>query len=250
MATLLLQCVGPLQSWGTQSQFSVRDTGRAPSKSGIIGLLCAAKGVPRHDTSTIAQLAALKMAVRVDREGKILRDYHTAGMGGYVNASGKTVRGSLITSDRYYLTDAAFLVALEGDKALLADLHTALKAPYWMLCLGRKACPPSLPVYLPDGLRDEGWWELFQEYPWLGRIRRQYDHLDDKVRIVFDDDNGPQVRQDHPISFEKGKRKFAPRRVNVDFMPKPPFKPEFAAVETPTSQVLETGEVSDEQEES
>ncbi|MEZ4540218.1 MAG: type I-E CRISPR-associated protein Cas5/CasD, partial [Chloroflexota bacterium] len=70
MVTLLLQCVAPLQAWGTQSNFSVRDTGREPSKSGIVGLLCAALGRPRAEP--VADLAGLRMGVRVDREGQIL----------------------------------------------------------------------------------------------------------------------------------------------------------------------------------
>jgi CRISPR system Cascade subunit CasD len=76
MTTLLLQCVAPLQVWDTQSRFGVRTTGREPSKSGIVGLLCAALGRPR--TAPIDDLAALTMAVRVDKEGVILRDFHTA----------------------------------------------------------------------------------------------------------------------------------------------------------------------------
>jgi CRISPR-associated Cas5-like protein len=38
-----------MQSWGTQSRFTVRDTGLEPSKSGIVGLLCAALGRPRRE---------------------------------------------------------------------------------------------------------------------------------------------------------------------------------------------------------
>ena len=39
MSILLLRLAGPMQSWGTQSRFLVRDTGMEPSKSGVIGLL-------------------------------------------------------------------------------------------------------------------------------------------------------------------------------------------------------------------
>ncbi len=226
MSTLLLRCVAPLQAWGSQSNFTVRDTGREPSKSGIVGLLCAALGRPRLEP--VDDLANLKMAVRIDREGQILRDFHTAGQGaadpykGYLQANGKSVSKGTIISNRYYLADAAFLVALEGDKALLEELHNALKNPHWMLCLGRKVCPPSLPVYLPSGLDYDDWYTAFKEYPWLGQVKWQYDNLAEKVRIVVDDADGPQVRQDYPISFEKGKRKFAPRRVSTDFIDKPP----------------------------
>jgi CRISPR system Cascade subunit CasD len=66
---LLIPCVGPMQSWGTRSRFQERDTEREPSKSGLIGLICAALGRDRNET--VEDLAALKMAVRVDREGKL-----------------------------------------------------------------------------------------------------------------------------------------------------------------------------------
>ncbi len=56
MSTLLMFLAGPMQSWGTQSRHSNRDTGLEPSKSGVIGLLCAALGRPR--SAAIDDLAA------------------------------------------------------------------------------------------------------------------------------------------------------------------------------------------------
>ena len=50
MSTLLLALEGPLQSWGTSSRFSERGSGLEPSKSGVIGLLCAALGRRRPRT--------------------------------------------------------------------------------------------------------------------------------------------------------------------------------------------------------
>lgn len=44
MSTLLMRLAGPLQSWGTTSRFDQRDTGKEPSKSGVIGLMAAALG--------------------------------------------------------------------------------------------------------------------------------------------------------------------------------------------------------------
>src|SRR5512147_835084 len=83
--TLLMRLVAPMQSWGVQSDFTYRDTGLEPSKSGVIGLLCAALGKPRdeahpdsHSQPRLAELATLRMGVRVDREGLLQRDYHTA----------------------------------------------------------------------------------------------------------------------------------------------------------------------------
>jgi len=42
MPTLLLRLAGPMQSWGLSSRFTIRDTSLEPSKSGVLGLLCAA----------------------------------------------------------------------------------------------------------------------------------------------------------------------------------------------------------------
>lgn len=44
MATLLLRLAAPLQSWGSDSKFETRKTGREPTKSGVVGLLAAALG--------------------------------------------------------------------------------------------------------------------------------------------------------------------------------------------------------------
>ena len=45
MSTLLLRLAGPMQSWGTDSKFDIRRTGREPSKSGVIGLVAAALAI-------------------------------------------------------------------------------------------------------------------------------------------------------------------------------------------------------------
>ncbi len=121
MSTLLLRCSGPLQSWGTRSRFSERE----PSKSGVIGLLAAALG--RDRSESVVDIASLRIGVRVDREGTILRDFHTAQQ--VAKASG-AIRNDAVLSNRYYLMDAVFLVGLEGDDSLLAPLDTALAAPH------------------------------------------------------------------------------------------------------------------------
>src|ERR1035437_9484579 len=170
MPTLLFRLAGPMQSWGLSSRFTIRDTGREPSKSGVLGLLCAALGKPAAQTEqdgfpTLAVLASLRMGVRVDREGAMARDYHTAGGGdwngrgyGVFKASGKT--GDPLPTTRYYLAGAHFLVGLDGPRELLQLLDHALRFPVWQLSMGRKAFVPSIPVHLPDappegpGLRD------------------------------------------------------------------------------------------------
>jgi len=214
MATLLMRISAPLQSWGTQSNFSHRDTGREPSKSGIVGLLCAALGRPRSES--IADLVELRMGVRVDQPGTIRRDYHTAGQGGYYKVGGGIGKNTIL-SERYYLADAKFLVGLEGDRALLDELWAALKQPTWFLFFGRKAFIPAERIWLPDGMRDAGLIEALKSYPWLGK--------DDKpskaLRLVVEDDGGDFVRNDQPTRFAFQSRRFLPRYLRGEWVPNP-----------------------------
>lgn len=217
MHTLLLRLAGPMQSWGIQSRFSVRDTALDPSKSGIIGLLCAALGWPR--TADLARLAALHMGARVDQQGRLSYDFHTAQ--NVLKAAGG-IKGTE-PSRRYYLADAVFLVGLEGrDLALLQKLHAALCHPVWPLFLGRKAFVPGAPIWLPDGLREES--DLVTAlgaYPWLGSPRLEQP---DRLRLVIEDAHGAEVRLDQPLSFSD--RRFAPRHVTTTFVSLPKPQPE------------------------
>ena len=217
MGVLLLRLAGPMQSWGVQSRFGVRDTGLEPSKSGVVGLLCAALG--RKRSAPVADLAALAMAVRVDREGLLASDFHTAQ--NVLKASGGIKATDI--SRRYYLADARFLVALEGENpGLLAGLQSALRDPHWPLYLGRKAFVPGEPVWLPDGLWPDGSLiQMLHTYPWLGCDPNQ---RPDQVRLVLQDPDGTEVRPDQPLSFAE--RRFAPRRVRTTFIPAPPPREE------------------------
>lgn len=223
MNALLLRLVGPMQSWGVQSRFPVRDTGLEPSKSGVIGLLCAALGYARD--YPIENLAALKMGVRVDCQGSVRHDYQTALDVRLADAQTLKRRDSSrpSTSNRQYLADARFLVGLEGDDLdLLTQLHATLRDPHWPLYLGRKAFVPGEPVWLPDGLRpDATLLAALRIYPWLGSEPKKHP---DQVRLVLEDRDGPEVRPDQPLSFAE--RRFAPRRVRTEFIPAPPVKEE------------------------
>lgn len=210
MNVLLLRLCGPMQSWGVQSRFSVRDTGLEPSKSGVIGLLCAALGRPR--SAPLADLAALRMGVRVDREGRLAYDYHTAQ--NVYRAKGGSPKDTE-PSTRYYLADACFLVGLQSEDAkLLQDLHSALHNPVWPLYLGRKAFVASEPPWLEDGVHpNTSLEEALRTYPRIGAARAKDS---EQVRIVLEDDAGSEVRPDQPISFAE--RRFAPRRVSTFFI--------------------------------
>ena len=204
--SLLMQFTGPMQSWGTQSLYEVRDTSREPSKSGVIGLLCAALGRPRREDTS--DLASLVMGIRVDVEGHLEKDYQTIQT---LSVHGR-VEGTL-TSRRYYLAGATFLVGLEGPDTLLAQINHALHHPVWMLSLGRKAFPPSLPIWLPDGLRrGETIESALRGYPWLGRTGP----TPARLRLVLEDPRGAESRSDVPLSFAK--RSFALRRLHTEFV--------------------------------
>jgi len=219
-----------MQSWGTQSRFTMRDTGQEPSKSGVIGLLCAALGRPR--TASVTDLAALWMGVRVDREGVMRVDYQTAGgehrkgeSYGVAKASGGSP--DTVQSNRYYLADASFLVGLEGDDVLLREIDAALAAPIWQLSLGRKSYVPGMPVRLPDappegpGPRDVPLRQALQDYPWPTPREGSRDAVPVRLRVVLDDEENPnaEVRRDVPISFEH--RQFGLRRVRTDWINNP-----------------------------
>jgi len=149
--TLFLRLEGPLQAWGDQqSKFVVRRTAEAPTKSGVIGMLCAALRVPRSEApgEWLPKLSALRMGVRIDAPGVRWWDYHTVGAGMQMRIAereGKTKPGPMLTR-REYLCDASFLVALQGEPALIHEVHLALQDPKWTLYLGRKCCLPSRPL--------------------------------------------------------------------------------------------------------
>jgi CRISPR system Cascade subunit CasD len=221
MPTLLLKLIAPMQSWGVQSNFTHRDTGFEPSKSGVIGLICAALG--RDRSEKIDDLAALTMGVRVDRQGTVLKDYHTAK--DVMRAGGGRPKDTEL-SDRFYLADAAFLVGLEGnerDRVLLEEIQHHLKHPVWMLFLGRKAFPPSEPIWIsnaqdetkPNGIRELSLRDALVK----GHPRLRLSSSDNpETRLVLEDKAGDIARPDQPISFKKGARQFTVRRVKIDFV--------------------------------
>lgn len=196
MHTLLLRLEGPMQSWGTTSRFDQRDTGKEPSKSGVIGLIAAALGIDRNEWNRLKPLTELKMGVRHDRSGVLRKDYQTAGcsdIDSIIKANGDQSKDGVV-SERHYLADAAFLVGLESDdKKLLEEAHEALKNPQWVLGLGRKSYLPAEPIYIRDGvLYDISLRNALSSFPWLGRgnapqtVLCSFESCDGSGRMVMD----------------------------------------------------------------
>ena len=146
---LLLRLEGALQSWGDHSKWDTRDTGAFPSKSGILGLLACALGWERGDDRIAALSASMTVAVRADRPGELMMDFHTVqGNPRLTTADGKprAANQSTIVSKRWYLQDASFLAAVDVGEPWTEMVAQALSSPKWPLFLGRKNCVPSRPV--------------------------------------------------------------------------------------------------------
>lgn len=209
--TLLVRLSG-MQSWGSRSRFSERDTEREPTKSGVLGLLCASLGRPRE--ASVSDLAALRMGVRVDQEGRMERDFQTALN---VRKADPKATPNTVIATKAYLADAIFLVGLESSNIdLLRRLENAIQFPTWATFLGRKACVPVEPIHLKDGLREQEKLEFaLRTYPFLGTPRNLDAASDTMLRVVIETADGSEVRSDVPISFLD--RTFNMRRVKTEF---------------------------------
>lgn len=201
-----------MQSWGFRSRFDNRDTGLEPTRSGVIGLLCAAQGRGRN--TDLSEFERLRMGVRVDAPGRVAFDYHTAQ---------PVWRGSTATivSERYYLADARFLVGLQADdEAWLQNLEAALRSPVWPLFLGRKSLVPSLPVHLETSglrageveavLRAEAW-------RWLSELECNASGTSPRLRLVLESDMPHEgvATNDAPRDFAR--RRYGARYLRTDF---------------------------------
>jgi CRISPR system Cascade subunit CasD len=216
-AYLALYFDAPLQSWGYASKFDRRTTLAHPTRSGVIGLLCAASGVDRTDTKGLQCLNdKLEIDVYTFAQGGRLTDYHTVG-GGYDNkgrnsrkicrkASGGT--GTTVQTWREYLEDARFGAVVSGDADRINALAAHVQNPVWGIWLGRKACIPAARVF--EGVhadRDAAVAALGAAaggQP-VTRVVRQAASFED----------GTDTLMDTPLDFSTESRRFAPRRICV-----------------------------------
>lgn len=158
---LILRLDGPMQAWGTHTFEDFRPSNLYPTRSGLLGLLAACLGIDRADQAGQAALAAsVEFSVRVDtaverpdreqamnKPGVKLPDFHTVMDARKVD--GKTNKFPVV-SRREYLFDAAFSVAVgakPGATFTLEVIAAALRRPLYTPTLGRRACPPTRPVF-------------------------------------------------------------------------------------------------------
>lgn len=163
MKSLLLKFSGPLQSWGTDSHFETRHTDYYPSKSAVVGMIAAAFGYKRSADcdEEITKLNDLDFAVRIDQQGNLLRDYHIAAK---YKPNGDFEKNYV--TNRYYLEDAIFLVAIGSDnEQLIYSINNALRSPYFQSSLGRRSLPPTADFIL--GVEDCGVIHALLTHEWL-----------------------------------------------------------------------------------
>lgn len=207
-ASLLLLLKGPMQSWGDSSRYRQRTTGQVPTKSGIVGLLAAAEG--RRRTDPIEDLASLKLAVRVDQPGSLLRDYQTS------QAWQTGGRTALVS--RYYLSDAAFVAAVESPhREVVEGLAEALGSPRYPLFLGRRSCPA--PVGLVLNVVEGEATSALRSVVWqASESHRRTRSTEVELPIYRDAMPGESgtPRQDVPISFSQKHRKYGWRDVVLE----------------------------------
>jgi CRISPR system Cascade subunit CasD len=223
MPTLLLRLVGPMQSWGTTSRFDQRDTGKEPSKSGVVGLMAAAMGIDRANWFDLAPLTRLSMGTRHDRSGVPRRDYQTAGCAAsdtIIRADGTQAKEGVV-SQRFYIADAAFLVGVSCDeRSALERVYAALRDPVWPLALGRRSYVPSESIWMEDGLQDAPLRDVLVQWPWIASPRNG-EQLPEKLLISFEsDDESGVLRMDQLLS-SFAERRFSARFVRSEWIPFP-----------------------------
>lgn len=126
-----------MQSWADTGFGQLREAGAFPSRAAVIGLIAAAQGIPRGDARLVELHEALRIHVATKRAGRVLRDFHTV----------ETRVGKARTlTTRGYRHDAHFVALVTGEPGAVAEAEAALERPHFVAFLGRRACPPMLPL--------------------------------------------------------------------------------------------------------
>jgi CRISPR system Cascade subunit CasD len=141
---LLMRLESAFQAWPV-TRYAYAPTQRMPTKSGVMGLLLACMGAQRQNADDeISMLGSMPFAVREDRRGEVVVDFHTT-TPPLMRADGKIAKNPDIVH-RELLADASFLVAIKGDSGVVDRLAAALKNPVHQPYMGRKAFVPSKPI--------------------------------------------------------------------------------------------------------
>ncbi len=138
MRGFLLHLHGPTQSGADTGFGQLREAGPCPSRATVLGIVAAAMGIARGDERLVALHDALRVHVATARGGRVLKDYHTV--------ESEPGRPKTLTW-RDYHHDAHFVALVEGDDVeRVGEAAAALRRPVYVAFLGRRSCPPSVPL--------------------------------------------------------------------------------------------------------
>ncbi len=216
---LALRLSGVMQSWGYNSEYTYRNSGLFPTKSAVLGLCCAAKGLSRGSDEerefleSVADCSMTAIALPHTRTAgektwsinvRRIEDFHTVEK--TKTAAGKSNPNAVITY-RQYLCDADFIVLLEVDAAVANDLRNKLSDPDWGVWLGRKACIPSAPVFAGVfSSMDEVCSDLLE-----GKALKCFTHQKEVTSFEL----GSDTLMDKPIDYAIDRRERSQRRVKI-----------------------------------
>lgn len=233
MSGFLLRLAGPMQSWGEHSVYGTRDTLSFPTRSGLIGMFAAARGLPRG--AGLADYEPLRLTVRVDRPGVRMSDFHTVGGGAPPGRTVPTAEGkrkaadvATIVTHRGYLAGAVFTVAVEAPHDLADRIAADLRNPHWAPYLGRRSHVPDPPLLLRARVSDPVG-ELRTGVPLPRPESWQQRHADTiAVDLVHEGEHESSggyrertVLNDVPRTFDAARRAYATRPVTVAREPLP-----------------------------
>lgn len=222
-AALAIYLDSPLQSWGCGSKFQQRGTESHPTKSGVVGMFCAAAGATRgseREREIISALSGSKFSVwevsskNTGGASTRIEDFHTIG-GGYnredpadklrISQKADGGVGETVVTRRDYLAQAKFIAVITGETETVKKISDTLEDPAWGIWFGRKSCIPASPL-LPTVGRDMK--EALSTI--LGRLESEVG-----PRVVQDDETigggGGWRQNDEPVSYLE--RTFHTRKV-------------------------------------
>ena len=155
---LTFTLAAPLAAIGELAVGERRGSWDRPARSAVLGLIAACLGLNRADEAAhIALDAQYHLALRVERVGVMLADYHTAQVPAAKRGRHFATRAeelfvsdlNTILSRRDYRTDLLAFIALwpdPGARWSLAEIAAAMRAPCYTTYFGRKSCPLMLPL--------------------------------------------------------------------------------------------------------
>jgi CRISPR system Cascade subunit CasD len=158
MRCLTFLAHAPFAACGDQAIGVRRGTWLRPGHSAVLGLIAGALGIDRADEAAHAELRRdCGIALRVERCGPVVRDFHTAQMPARAKGTFVTRREELaavgdndpVVTERFYVQGLTCVVALwERGFARwsLEELAEAMREPRFTPYFGRLCCPFGLPL--------------------------------------------------------------------------------------------------------